>query len=134
MATTITITPETTSINATANSTTVTISSAVSGTASDAEGLTFLGSVSGFAGGTGNSVESALNHLANNFFTQTSAPTAGTTGLAEGDLFYDTDDNQLKIYREVTTGNFSFVPIMIGNDSSDSDTIDAGSFQLNRKK
>jgi len=128
MATTITITPETTSINATANSTTITISSAVSGTASDAEGLTFLGSVGGFGGSTGDSVEAALNHLANNFFATTSAPTAGTTGLAEGDLFYDTDDNQLKIYRETSTGTYEFVPIMIGNDSADSDTIDAGSF------
>ena len=55
----------------------------------------------------------------------------GTTAPAsarDGDLFYDTDDNQLKIYREITTGNYSFVPIMIGNDSSDLDTIDAGSF------
>ena len=45
-----------------------------------------------------------------------------------GDLFYDTDDNQLKIYREVSSGTFQFVPIMIGNNSADSDTIDAGSF------
>jgi hypothetical protein len=82
----------------------------------------------GFGGSTGDSVEAALNHLANNFFATTSAPTAGTTGLAEGDLFYDTDDNQLKIYRETSVGTYEFVPIMIGNDSSDSDTIDAGSF------
>jgi len=128
MATKIVITPETTSINATANSTTVTISSAVTGTASDAEGITFSGSVSGFTGSTGESVENALNHLANNYFASTSAPTASTTGLAEGDLFYDTDDNQLKIYRETSSGTFEFVPIMIGNDSTDSDTIDAGSF------
>ena len=47
-----------------------------------------------------------------NFFVATSAPTAGTTNLAEGDLFYDTDDNQLKIYREVSSGTFQFVPIM----------------------
>ena len=58
----------------------------------------------------------------------TSAPSASTTNLAEGDLFYDTDDNQLKIYREITSGNFEFVPIMIGNNSADSDTVDAGSF------
>ena len=58
----------------------------------------------------------------------TEAPTANTTNLAEGDLFYDTDDNQLKIYRETSTGTFEFVPIMIGNSSSDSDTVDAGSF------
>ena len=54
--------------------------------------------------------------------------TANSTNLAEGDLFYDTDDHQLKIYRETSSGNFEFVPIMIGNDSADSDTVDAGSF------
>ncbi len=36
--------------------------------------------------------------------------------------------NQLKIYREVSSGTFQFVPIMIGNDSADSDTVDAGAF------
>ena len=66
--------------------------------------------------------------LADQFFVQTTAPTASTTNLAEGDLFYDTDDNQLKIYRETSTGTFSFVPIMIGNNSANSDTVDAGSF------
>ena len=73
-------------------------------------------------------MQGALNFLANQFFVQTSAPTSSTTGLSEGDLFYDTDDNQLKIYREPSTGTFEFVPIMIGNDSADSDTVDAGSF------
>jgi len=58
----------------------------------------------------------------------TTAPSANTTNLAEGDLLYDTDDNQLKIYRETSSGTFEFVPIMIGNDSADSDTVDAGSF------
>ena len=46
----------------------------------------------------------------------------------EGDFFYDTDDNQLKIYRETSVGSFNWVPVMIGNTSADSDTIDAGSF------
>ena len=69
-------------------------------------------------------VQDALNYLANNFFVATEAPTANTTNLAEGDLFYDTDDNQLKDYRETSTGTFEFVPIMIGNSSADSDTVD----------
>ena len=73
-------------------------------------------------------VEDALNFLANQFFVSTTAPTSSTTNLAEGDLYYDTDDNQLKIYRETSSGTFEFVPIMIGNDSADSDTVDAGSF------
>jgi hypothetical protein len=126
MATKLIITPQTTSINATSNTTTLTISSAVAGAATDAQGITFNNPVGTLSDET--TVEGALNFLANQFFVQTTAPTSSTTDLAEGDLFYDTDDNQLKIYREVSSGTFQFVPIMIGNDSSDSDTVDAGAF------
>ena len=126
MATKLIITPQTTSINATSNTTTLTISSAVAGAATDAQGITFNNPVGTLT--SESTVEGALNFLANQFFVQTTAPTSSTTDLAEGDLFYDTDDNQLKIYREVSTGTFQFVPIMIGNDSSDSDTVDAGAF------
>ena len=126
MATTITITPTNTSINASAQSTTLTISNAVAGQADDAAGITFINPVGTLANET--TVEGALNFLANQFFVSTTAPTSSTTDLAEGDLYYDTDDNQLKIYRETSTGNFEFVPIMIGNESADSDTVDAGGF------
>lgn len=126
MATKLIITPQTTSINATSNTTTLTISSAVAGAATDAQGITFNNPVGTLSDET--TVEGALNFLANQFFVQTTAPTSSTTDLAEGDLFYDTDDNQLKIYRETSTGTFEFVPIMIGNSSADSDTVDAGSF------
>ena len=126
MATTISITPQTTSLSATAQTTTLTISSAIGGSVSDASGIT-LSSPVGTLTGT-NNVEDALNFLANQFFVSTTAPTSSTTDLAEGDLYYDTDDNQLKIYRETSSGVFSFVPIMIGNESADSDTVDAGSF------
>jgi hypothetical protein len=126
MATTITITPSTTSINATAQTTTLTISSTVGGDVSDASAITFSSPVGTLEGQ--NTVQGALNFLANQFYVATTAPTANTTNLAEGDLFYDTDDNQLKIYRETSSGTFGFVPIMIGNDSADSDTVDAGSF------
>lgn len=126
MATTISITPQTTSLSATAQTTTLTISSAIGGSVSDASGIT-LSSPVGTLTGTSN-VEDALNFLANQFFVSTTAPTANTTNLAEGDLYYDTDDNQLKIYRETSSGTFEFVPIMIGNNSADSDTVDAGSF------
>ena len=126
MATKLIITPQTTSINATSNTTTLTISSAVAGAATDAQGITFNNPVGTLSDES--TVEGALNFLANQFFVQTTAPTSSTTDLAEGDLFYDTDDNQLKIYRETSTGTFEFVPIMIGNSSADSDTVDAGSF------
>ena len=126
MATTISITPKTTSLGATTTTTTLTISNAVGGDVSDASGITLTSPV-GTLTGTDN-VQDALNFLANQFFVSTTAPTSSTTNLAEGDLYYDTDDNQLKIYRETSSGNFEFVPIMIGNTSADSDTIDAGSF------
>jgi hypothetical protein len=126
MATTISITPQTQTINATAQTTTLTISAAIGGDTSDAAGITLTSPV-GTLTGTDN-VEDALNFLANQFFVSTTAPTSDTTNLAEGDLYYDTDDNQLKIYRETSSGTFEFVPIMIGNDSADSDTVDAGSF------
>jgi len=126
MATTVTITPKNSSITASSQTTTLTISSAIATSVSDASTITFTSPV-GTLGGQDN-VEDALNFLANQFYVATTAPSADTTNLAEGDLFYDTDDNQLKIYRETSTGNFEFVPIMIGNESADSDTVDAGGF------
>ena len=126
MAVKLTITPLTTSLNATSNTTELTISSAIPGSVSSASAISYADAPGQLSGLT--TVKAALDHLANQFYTQTTAPTAGSTGLAEGDLFYDTDDNQLKIYREVSSGTFQFVPIMIGNNSADSDTIDAGSF------
>jgi len=49
-------------------------------------------------------------------------------GIEEGSLWYNPDNNQLKVYREVSLGTFEWVPIMIGDLSPDSDTIDAGAF------
>lgn len=126
MATQLTITPQTTSIGVTNQTTTLTISSAIAGAATDAQGITFQNAARTISGAS--TVEQALLQLADQFWNQTTAPTAGTTNLAEGDFYYDTDDNQLKIYRETSTGTFEFVPVMIGNSSVDSDTIDAGSF------
>ena len=126
MAVKLTITPETTSVGVTNNVTELTISSAVSGAATDAQGISFTNAARTIS--TADNVEDALLQLADQLWVQTTAPTAGTTNLAEGDFFYDTDDNQLKIYRETSVGSFNWVPVMIGNSSADSDTIDAGSF------
>ena len=126
MAVKLTITPETTSVGVTNNVTELTISSAVSGAATDAQGISFTNAARTIS--TASNVQEALLQLADQLWVQTTAPTAGTTNLAEGDFFYDTDDNQLKIYRETSAGSFNWVPVMIGNTSADSDTIDAGSF------
>ena len=126
MATTLTITPQSTSVGVTNQVTTLTVSAAIAGASTDAQCITLANAARTLS--TAGTVESALLQLADQLFVQTTAPTAGTTNLAEGDFFYDTDDNQLKIYRETSTGQFNWVPVMIGNSSTDSDTIDAGSF------
>ena len=55
------------------------------------------------------SLTTALEKLADQFFRGTNAPTG--SNLEEGDLWYDTDDNQLKVYRETSANNFEFVPL-----------------------
>jgi len=57
---------------------------------------------------TGNLTQ-ALEKLADQFFRGTNAPTG--SNLEEGDLWYDTDDNQLKVYRETSSSVFEFVPL-----------------------
>ena len=71
-------------------------------------------------------LQTILQGLADQNFRGTSAPSGST--VSEGDTWYDTDDDQLKVYRETSSGNFAWVPIMVGNISPDSDTIDAGSY------
>ena len=79
---------------------------------------------------TASNVSDALKQLADQDFRGASAPSgstvAGTATLAEGDTWYDTDDDQFKIYREVSTNVYSWVPILVG--TGDSDTLDGGSY------
>ena len=77
---------------------------------------------------TANNVSDALKQLADQQFRGTTPPADGTANLEEGDLVYDTDDNQIKVYRETSSGVFEFVPIIVGDASGDSDTLDAGAF------
>ena len=75
---------------------------------------------------TADNVRDALQQLADQNFRTAETPTG--SNIEEGDTWYDTNDNQRKVYRETSSGVFEFVPIMIGNDSPDSDTLDAGAF------
>ena len=77
---------------------------------------------------TATNVSDALKQLADQQFRGTTPPADGSANLEEGDLFYDTDDNQIKVYRETSSGVFEFVPIIVGDASGDSDTLDAGAF------
>ena len=77
---------------------------------------------------TADNVRDAIKQLADQQFRGTTPPADGSANLEEGDLFYDTDDNQIKVYRETSSGVFQFVPIIVGDASGDSDTLDAGAF------
>ena len=50
-------------------------------------------------------VQDALHQLADQKFTGTSAPASGDANLDEGDLWYDTANNLLKVYRNTTWEN-----------------------------
>ena len=90
----------------------------------DAENVAF----DGYNTITADNVRDAIQQLADQQFRGTTAPSSDTANLEEGDLFYDTDDNQIKVYRETSSGVFEFVPIIVGDASGDSDTLDAGAF------
>ena len=73
---------------------------------------------------TSENLQDALEELADQNFRGTGTPSAN---IQEGDTWYDTDDDQFKVYRETSSGTFQWVPIMVGAATGDSDTVDAGS-------
>ena len=75
---------------------------------------------------TADTLSGALRELADQDFRGASTPSSDY--IEEGDTWYDTDDDQFKVYRETSTGTFEWVPIMVGAATGDSDTIDAGSY------
>ena len=75
---------------------------------------------------TSSNLQTALQQLADQDFRGASAPTG--SNIQEGDTWYDTDDEQFKVYRETSTGTFQWVPIIVGAAAGDSDTVDAGSY------
>ena len=75
---------------------------------------------------TATNIQAAIEQLADQNFRQAAAPTGAT--VSEGDTWYDTDDDEFKVYREISTGVFAWAPIMIGTPPGDSDIVDAGAF------
>lgn len=53
---------------------------------------------------TATNVQNALEQLADQYYVQDDAPTTAE----EGDIWYDKDDDQLMVYREITPGNFDW--------------------------
>jgi len=111
------------SITATTSSgSTVITSSTVALAATEAQGI----SVQPYGSITANNIQEALQQLADQNFRSSSTPTG--SNVEEGDTWYDTSTEQFKVYRETSTGNFQWVPIMLGAPGGDSDTQDAGTF------
>lgn len=75
---------------------------------------------------TSNNLQTALEQLADQSFRSDTAPTGDN--IEEGDVWYDTATENFYVYRETSPTLFEWVPIMVGNDSPDSDTLDAGAF------
>ena len=69
-------------------------------------------------------VANALEVLADQFFRGDTAPTGNN--LTEGDLWYDTNDDQLMVYRETSPSNFEFVPLASATGTMDN--LDGGGF------
>jgi len=119
----VTVTPNTTSVTATSSTTTITIASTIpSFSAIEASSVTLSGMTGSLNGVTNTST--ALQKLADQFFRSDSAPSG--SNLEEGDLWYDTDDDQLKVYRETSANNFEFVPLAQATGTMDN--LDGGLF------
>ena len=75
----------------------------------------------------GGNVQEALADLAEQFFKQSATPSG--SNLEEGDLWYDTANEELRVYREVSTSVYEWHTIAAaGGSTPTSFTLDGGSF------
>ena len=75
----------------------------------------------------GGNVQDALADLAEQFFKQSATPSGGN--LEEGDLWYDTANEELRVYRQISTSVFEWHTIAAaGGSTPTSFTLDGGSF------
>ena len=119
----ITITEATTSVLASGIATTLEVfNTSIPSITSEASGI----SSAAYGSVTATTVQGAIEQLADQDFRQAAAPTGAT--VSEGDTWYDTDDDEFKVYRETSTGVFQWAPIMLGTPPGDSDIVDAGAF------
>jgi hypothetical protein len=75
----------------------------------------------------GGNVQDALEDLADQFFRQDATPSG--SNLAQGDMWYDTANDELKVYREVSTSVYEWHTIAAAQGSNPTmNTLDGGSF------
>jgi hypothetical protein len=114
--TTLTIDGVTTNYNISGENTTLEISTSLSSQL--ASGINYT--PSGRMAAT--TVQTALDEIAGDFFVQDGTPSGSQ--LNEGDLWYDTDDDELKVYRGTTWQTLAGA----GGDAETMLTLDGGSF------
>jgi hypothetical protein len=119
MAISIALTPVVNGIDITESTTTIESSTLALGAATSAGSLPFTphGTI------TATNVQTALEQLADQDFRTSDTPTG--TNVQEGDTWYDTTENEMKIYREISSGVFAWTNLVVTNTD---DLLDAGAF------
>jgi len=112
----------TVTLNQSDNPITITTSSDLTLQAGQAENIVYTATGS-LAGGN---VQDALGDLSEQFFRQTNTPSGNN--LEEGDLWYDTANEELFVYRQVSGGHEWHVIASAGGSSATAFTLDGGSF------
>lgn len=82
--------------------------------------------VSGHNTVSSGTLQQALEQLADQSFRSTTQPDGNN--VDEGDIWYNPLTNNFYVYRETALNIFEWVPIMVGNLSANSDTLDGGAF------
>ena len=116
VSTTLTIDGVTTNYNISGENTTLEISTSLGSQQASAINYTPTGRMAA------TTVQGALDEIAGDFFVQDSTPSGSQ--LNEGDLWYDTDDDELKVYRGTTWQTLAGA----GGDAETMLTLDGGSF------
>ena len=79
---------------------------------------------------TATNIQTALEQLADQFYRGSGTPSG--TNLGEGDLWYDTANEELRVYREISTGSFAWIALVAGGyiagETSLMDKLDGGFF------
>ena len=88
-----------------------------------------IGSVA-YANISATNIQTALEQLADQFYRGSSTPSG--TNLGEGDLWYDTANEELRVYREISSGSFAWIALAAGGyiagETSLMDKLDGGYF------
>ena len=116
VSTTLTIDGVTTNYNISGENTTLEISTSLGSQEASAINYSPTGRMAA------TTVQGALDEIAGDFFVQDSTPSGSQ--LNEGDLWYDTDDDELKVYRGTTWQTLAGA----GGDAETMLTLDGGSF------